>query len=197
MTSTVRYRNESYTKVSVNLRPPSQAQMLSRWSSLNPVSIAWELVPYSFVVDWFYDIGSFLRDTETAYLNNSRFDGGFNTTIWAFETSERIRYDIFNKGLVPYWSNIGRLNADWRWKNLIFNRTILSSYPFPRIPQVKTDLSANRMLSAAALLAQFLPRNGALASIVPRIEAKLGKATYQKAINNPYDFADIRGGRRH
>lgn len=28
---------------------------------LNPVSIAWELVPFSFVADWFFDIGSFLE----------------------------------------------------------------------------------------------------------------------------------------
>lgn len=26
----------------------------------NPVTTAWELVPYSFVIDWFFDIGSFL-----------------------------------------------------------------------------------------------------------------------------------------
>lgn len=31
----------------------------------NPVSLAWELMPYSFVVNWFVDIGSFLAQFDT------------------------------------------------------------------------------------------------------------------------------------
>jgi hypothetical protein len=31
----------------------------------NPLSIAWELVPYSFVVDWFYPLGSYLATRST------------------------------------------------------------------------------------------------------------------------------------
>ena len=49
---------------------------LSRWTSLNPVSLAWELVPMSFVVDWFFDIGSYLRNLETGLLYNTRFRSG-------------------------------------------------------------------------------------------------------------------------
>jgi len=47
--------------------------VISSFTSLNPVAIAWELVPYSFVVDWCVDIGGYLRNLETAALYNSSF----------------------------------------------------------------------------------------------------------------------------
>ena len=34
---------------------------LEQFGVLNPASVAWELTPFSFVVDWFVNIGSFLR----------------------------------------------------------------------------------------------------------------------------------------
>jgi hypothetical protein len=50
---------------------------IARWTSLNPVSIGWELMPYSFVVDYFYDVGNMLRSYETAMLYNTKFKSGY------------------------------------------------------------------------------------------------------------------------
>lgn len=50
----------------------------SQWGLINPASVAWELVPFSFVVDWFVPIGNVLSAiTDTAGL--TFVDGYFNT----------------------------------------------------------------------------------------------------------------------
>jgi len=40
---------------------------------MNPASVVWELIPYSFVVDWFIPIGSYLENLNTIPQLNGRF----------------------------------------------------------------------------------------------------------------------------
>lgn len=121
---------------------------LAAYTSLNPVSIAWELVPYSFVVDWFIDIGGYIRGLETAYLYRNAFvsgyrsDGVFFDGIWnAFRNDSLYTYAV---------------QSTLRQRSL--TRTVLTSYPVPRLPSFKAELGSGRLLNAAALLSQFLRR---------------------------------------
>lgn len=129
----------------------------ARWASLNPISIAWELCPYSFVVDWFYDIGGYLRNLETALLYNTAFKEGY-VSEWA-----RLVAEYRCVGSLDGYST-GSYKHDYIWDVAYarrwcqFRRTVLSSYPFPRIPSFKADLGSSRLISAAALLGQFLKR---------------------------------------
>lgn len=41
---------------------------VSNYTSLNPASIVYEMIPFSFVVDWFYNVGGWIRSCESAYL---------------------------------------------------------------------------------------------------------------------------------
>jgi hypothetical protein len=126
---------------------------LARWSSLNPLSIAWELLPYSFVVDWVFNIGGYLRNMETYLLYNNKFRGGYSTAFEAgkvtFELLDRatsgtlIYQNSFHKGFVEYTS---------------IQRSILNSYPVPTLPSFDVKMGSSRMLSAAALLGQILGR---------------------------------------
>lgn len=127
----------------------SAVATLSGYTSLNPVSIAWEVVPYSFVVDWIYDIGSYLRNMETAYLSNALFRSGYSTSTY-LERSE---------GSVSGAESTGpgsqTLVASQMWTTRKGkNRTVLSSYPFPDRPSMKVDLGSSQMISAGALLLQ-------------------------------------------
>jgi hypothetical protein len=123
---------------------------LARWTSLNPISIAWELIPFSFVADWFFDLGSMLRATETALLYNSRFKGGYVSELY------RVELDGFVDFYQPP-SGDCLLNKVGSYRDDIqFQRTILSSYPLPRKPSVKVALGTERLLSAASLLRQML-----------------------------------------
>lgn len=147
-------------KIGVSLEIPPDSFRLDRWTSVNPVSIAWELVPYSFVVDWFFDIGSYLRNIETGLLLGARFRSGYVSEIWRSEVLDELDgwvspTNIYNQKH-RYTANVGeRLD-------LIFTRARLSNYPFPRRPTINVDLGSGQLFSAAALLRQLLPdQNGA------------------------------------
>lgn len=130
---------------------------LDRWSSLNPISLAWELVPYSFVVDWFYNVGGFLRNAETALLYSSRFRKGYYSEYFGANVTENAASQkIYVSGSPPrYYSTSGVVSSA---KYRRFQRTVLTSYPLPRPPTFRTSLGSEQLLSLAALLRQFLPR---------------------------------------
>lgn len=131
--------------------PDNTLTQAARLSSLNPASIAWELTPWSFVVDWFYDIGGYLRDLETSIAFGSYFQDGFVSTL------ADISLEINATRIpVPGTKNSGTYCAGAR--DTIFDRTLLGSLPAPPKPRFTPDLSSGRLLNAAALLSQFLRR---------------------------------------
>jgi hypothetical protein len=130
---------------------------ITRFSSLNPLSIAWELTPYSFVVDWFYDVGGYLRNMETALLYANRFRSGTLTYMTAAELNILMRKtgsDPANGVEFYDTSYIGSI------KSRYIQRTIMGSYPFPSPPSLKADLGSSRLLSGASLLAGLLKSGG-------------------------------------
>lgn len=147
----IKWQTHGLEKVEIGivLAVPQGSFDLSRWSSLNPLSITYELIPYSFVVDWFYDIGSWLRNLETALLYNSRFVRGYTSSL----------YRVSGRGTVTsQYNRFGHYvrYADCSFSQKIFDRGRLVSYPLPRAPSLKMDLGSQRLLSAAALLRQFV-----------------------------------------
>lgn len=124
-----------------------------RWASLNPVSIAYELTPYSFVADWFFNVGSYLRNLETFVLYKDDFIGGERSTIDACFVKAEIERKQGSTG--DRIAVKGSANA----RIISFNRSILTTYPVPRMPIWDLRMGSSRLLSAAALLAQFLDYN--------------------------------------
>lgn len=125
-------------------------QALAGFTSLNPVSLAWELLPYSFVIDWFYNVGDYLRNAETSLIYGNRFHSGYVTYTWLSEGSVTAISSNMTKGLV---SGSGSFRRSGK------KRVPLTSYPLPRPPVLKAELGAGRLLNAAALLSQFLGRH--------------------------------------
>lgn len=130
----------------------STANLISNFTSLNPVSIAWELMPWSFVADWFIDVGGYVRNVETAVLNRSNFKSGY------------VSKGIMVAGVTSY---VGTVNLGNGFKYSSYSgsnqmshqqRVVLLSAPFPQIPRFKADLGSTRLLNAGALLSQLLKR---------------------------------------
>lgn len=126
---------------------------IATWTSMNPVSMVYEAIPYSFVVDWFYNISGYLRSLETSLL--------YNNVIKSVVVSELDVYDAaIDVDVVKH--KVGALNytiqAHSKEHECYFKRTVASTALMPRVPQFRVELGPTRLASAAALLAQLLKR---------------------------------------
>lgn len=122
---------------------------IRRYTSLNPLSLLWERAPLSFVFDYFWDLGSLLRNTETALLYDSEFVSGYYTELYALSCAQSCDVIGYNDGATRVRF---RASSDFSYKN--FKRTVLGSYPLPRLPTWKVDLGSAQLLTVASLLAQ-------------------------------------------
>lgn len=111
----------------------------------NPLSLAWELLPFSFVVDWAWPLGSYF-DTMDAML-------GWD--IRGFSQSNFTRATYEAKG-APFTSSNGwKCQNNWksRRRYVSLNRSTGSTVPFPVIPHLKDPCSNVHILNALSLLA--------------------------------------------
>lgn len=126
-------------------RKDSWLNSLAGWTSLNPASIAWELMPFSFVADWFYNVGDYLRNFETALLYGNQLDWVFITETERYVSFEKLT----DKGTS---SNIASLNLEGGTEWIYKRRYQASKTLLPRAPRFEAKLGWQRMTSAAALL---------------------------------------------
>lgn len=134
----------------VQLKKPGILQSAARITSLNPASIAWELMPYSFVVDWFYNIGGYLRDLETAIVHSRSVESGFATLTYRLDAT-------MSRSRVPSSADCTYSGGHQASAYVLGHlRSILDSYPLPRAPRLMIDLGSGTLLNAAALLTTFL-----------------------------------------
>lgn len=120
---------------------PQVISNLARISSLNPASIAYEAFPFSFVADWFLNIGGWLRNVETAYVYGSSFRSGFYNFGYIARSDQSDNYS--DSSYV--------VNARAFTMRKFFVRVPLVAFPFPRFPSVEMDLGIGRSLNALSL----------------------------------------------
>jgi hypothetical protein len=123
-------------------------QGLARTGLINPYQVAWELIPYSFVVDWFLPVGNFL--TRLNYDTGLVFSHGYFackvTDSWSLKWPEgkHLNYDglslTYSGGGVSYQISVAKREA-------------LSSFPSAVPPRFKDPLSLTHTAEALSLLA--------------------------------------------
>jgi hypothetical protein len=134
--------------------PESRLLEFAGYTSLNPASIGWELLPWSFVADWVVDVGGYLRNLENAWLYGSAFAGGYSTETILARTFGKFSYSYGSSGSLIV------CEADGGYQEYIYKRRqVLTGIPIPRVPRVDIQLGAQRLLASAALLSQFLKPN--------------------------------------
>lgn len=106
---------------------------------LDPELVAWELVPFSFVADWFIPIGSWLEARASA----SRLTGTFITSDKRFALAGPIKLNG-----VQYTSS--------RYRHMLFDRVISTSLsvPMPEFKPLGKALSVGHLRNALALVTQ-------------------------------------------
>jgi len=124
------------------------SQWLGRVGLTNPLSIAWEVLPYSFVVDWFLPVGNFLN-TLDATLGVSFVDGANSGTTYTHLVYSRSAK--YTQGNYRYEWN---MNRTARARYFKYERGSMSGFPGWNLPQLKNPISAKHCANALALLTQ-------------------------------------------
>ena len=139
----------SRVKVTYMLSSPLVSDLASLGIT-NPALLAWELVPYSFVVDWFFPIGNWLGSLD-ATLGLS-FVSGFSSVKTSYDSTATWITSLT-------WTNT---SGNLRFRNNTVNkqedgaiRNILTDFPRAPFPKLKNPLSTSHVASAMALLKQI------------------------------------------
>lgn len=122
---------------------------LSAWGVTNPASIAWELLPWSFVIDWFIPIGEYI-DSWDATLGLS-FEKGCVTTF------KKFRVNMKSNGVVQ-GSTTYECHGSGFSEVVTCERSVLNGFVHPSLPDLSPYITFNRGVSAVALLRQTFKR---------------------------------------
>lgn len=110
-------------------------------------NVAWELIPFSFVVDWFYNIGPWIN----ASMPNPSVEvlGNFISRKCSETASRNIVTLIYGSYSTPM---AGRVITSYRMLDRVVNR------PLPALPSRKFDLADfRRLITSCSLLLQRIP----------------------------------------
>lgn len=120
---------------------------LAQTGFTNPLNLAWEILPYSFVVDWFLPIGPYLS-TLSAW-DGMVFLKGSKTQFTKMDTFVKFSY------AGPYVSSPGYFLATgggYHQQNVLVDRVALTGFPTSQPPSLKNPFSATHALNALALM---------------------------------------------
>jgi hypothetical protein len=157
------YFSSYRTEVGCVFNMPDDTYSLANWTSLNPLAIAWELTPYSFIADWFLNVSQYLDGWENKVLYDRYFRGGYVTHSYV----EHYTYFQVYTHDVPYtfWPDGqaitgGRQSAAQSGYRRASgkDRQLLLSLPIPSGLRIDVNLNAKRMLDTSALIWQQVVR---------------------------------------
>jgi len=113
----------------------------------NPVSVAWELVPFSFVVDWFMPVGNTLEAMTAGH--GLEWLGGWITKRILKKVGIRHK-----TGYITPWVNCVD-GGSYLEKRFEFSRTAVAGFPYGRFYVDLTPYSTPRAVNALALVRQL------------------------------------------
>lgn len=128
---------------------PAVKQSLSSIVLGNPVSLAWELIPFSFVVDWFLPIGSFFDSLDAT--RGLVFSGGFRTTLKRQRVNTTLKQ---NAATANKW--LSSASGMDTFDKVEMVRSVLTTFPKAPLPQFKSPFSSTHIANALALLSSAL-----------------------------------------
>lgn len=133
-------------KVRIDAVPINEAlRSASSFGLTNPLSLAWELTPWSFVFDWWFPLGPYLdqMDATLGWEIKGYSSSNFSIADW------RWRGRTYT---ASGWTYTNSWSSSRRFVRLV--RTASSSVPFPVFPTLKDPFSSSlRVGTALALLA--------------------------------------------
>jgi len=125
----------------------SLIQLQNRTGIINPLAVAWELVPWSFVVDWFLPVGQF--------LGNLGYGAGLSVISGSYSFRSQTQWtgkpESTTKRGSSYTQSHSGGTIDEKFDG--FSREAFSSWPPVPLPHFKDPLSLGHVANALSLLA--------------------------------------------
>lgn len=151
-TTTTKWKTEVFVKYCSFFRVEMDAVQTSTSLGLqNPAVLAWELLPYSFVVDWFLPIGNYLSSLDatagTAFTTGSRTITQRYEATTTWEVSESLEWNPAYLAISRYSGKVTQ-----NLKGVTISRTVSTGFPKPSYPVPKNPISSTHVLNALALL---------------------------------------------
>jgi len=158
-------------KVKASCRGTIELEMAAEWLATlartgitNPASLAWELIPYSFVVDWFLPVGNYLDSWD--YDAGLRFRRGWYTVKVEVDAQWKAGSTVVGTPGVEVSTFLG--DGELTGHATSFQREIFGNFPQMGFPSFKDPTSLVHAANAIALLRQafssepgdFRPRRG-------------------------------------
>jgi hypothetical protein len=114
---------------------------------INPISIAWETVPFSFVLDWFIPVGQTLQAITAGVGLQS--NGGWTSSHydWTMDINRRVDYYPPGESFAAFVTP-GHLQT----KQFQFRRVCHADFPRPKLYADLTPYSTIRAVNALALV---------------------------------------------
>lgn len=126
----------------------SNVREFSNLGLTQPEQIVWELVPYSFVVDWFLPVGSWL-ESMSAFRGLSFREGTLTRSSRARATG----YVKARESLPPhYQSSWCAMRSPAKANRFMMSRVVLLEPPGVELPELRNPLSIDKMAKGLALL---------------------------------------------
>lgn len=140
---------QTTTKFEVRYRVDDHAlAFLAQTGFTNPVNLAWEVIPFSFVADWFLPVGSFLEGL-TAFQGLT-FLSGSQVQFTRQDAIYVVNAKYYPGGLVA--QGLQTHIAYCQQVHIKMDRQKLSAFPSQTFPTFKNPISVTHALNAIALL---------------------------------------------
>jgi len=138
----------SYVQSATYAKGDSTRRTLAQLGISNPLLVAWELMPWSFVVDWFLPVGQFIGSLDAT--NGVVFYSGYESYFVKSYAIQTVTIQgIDNSGV--------KIDSMKISSNEIIHtkRAPLLGFPEPSMPRFKNPLSLAHAANAIALLTQL------------------------------------------
>jgi hypothetical protein len=122
---------------------------LSEVGITNPALVAWELLPWSFVVDWFLPVGNYISSWDAVV--GLTFEKGVQTVF------QEVIQEVTTVGGTLYENGgrdsiVGKTSLQQSCHIVIINRTPLVGFPHVSLPAFKSPVSWEHMANLGALV---------------------------------------------
>jgi hypothetical protein len=149
---TCRVSNSVFVRIDVE--PENEVvTSLSSLGVLNPLIVAWELLPFSFIYDWFIPVGEWLNTLDSTFGYKAK---GYSNTMLTRAKWRVVGFGGYRRSNQPKFKEFTDFEGVKDFVRV--DRQASVSTPIPSLPSFKDPRTLGRMANALALLATAVGR---------------------------------------